>query len=251
MPRKIDPLNKKLYGSVTAMLTVTDVKAAADFYQKAFGFANRGIMNGPDGKAIHAELTLRGTTLMLGPEMPQMGARGAKTIGASPTSLYLLTENIDKVVAKAVKLGATAKGPVMDMFWGDRCGTVVDPEGYIWMVATRGCGSVCHRQSKISAAYSLNSWTQKADIASSAVCSCTSKEPFWRSYDLVFNTSSSLSRSKPIITSSPATVTGVVMYRNFRRSAKAVSSAVTSRSTKSILFWERNSFTRPQNIQPG
>jgi PhnB protein len=136
MQRKVDPLNKKLYGSVTAMLTVTDVKAAAAFYQKVFGFAKRGIMNGPDGKAIHAELTLRGTTLMLGPEMPQMGARGAKAIGASPTSLYLLTENADKTVAKAVKLGAVPKGPVMDMFWGDRCGTVVDPEGYTWMVAT-------------------------------------------------------------------------------------------------------------------
>jgi PhnB protein len=136
MPRKIDPLNKKLYGSLTAMLTVTDVKTAAAFYQKAFGFAKRAIMNGPDGKAIHAELTLRGTTLMLGPEMLQMGSRGAKAVGASPTSLYLLTENADKAVAKAVKLGATAKGPVMDMFWGDRCGTVVDPEGYTWMVAT-------------------------------------------------------------------------------------------------------------------
>jgi len=136
MPRRIDPLNRKLYGPVTAMLTVTDVKAAVAFYQKAFGFAKRGIMNGPDGKAIHAELTLRGTTLMLGPEMPQMGSRSAKTIGASPTTLYLLTQNADKVVAKAVKLGATPKGPVMDMFWGDRCGTVVDPEGYTWMVAT-------------------------------------------------------------------------------------------------------------------
>jgi PhnB protein len=136
MPRKIDSLNKKLYGSVTAMLTVTDVKAAADFYQKAFGFAKRGIMNGPDGKAIHAELTLRGTTLMLGPEMPQMGSRSAKSIGASPTSLYLLTENVDKAVAKAVKLGAAPKGPIMDMFWGDRCGTIVDPDGYVWMVAT-------------------------------------------------------------------------------------------------------------------
>jgi PhnB protein len=136
MARKIDPLNKKLYGSVTAMLTVTDVKAAATFYQKAFGFTKRGIMNGPDGKAVHAELTLRGTTIMLGPEMPQMGSRGAKAIGASPTSLYLLTENVDKVVANAVKLGATPKGAVIDMFWGDRCGAVVDPEGYIWMVAT-------------------------------------------------------------------------------------------------------------------
>jgi PhnB protein len=118
------------------MLTVTDVTAAANFYQKAFGFAKRGIMNGPDGKAIHAELTLRGTTLMLGPEVPQMGSRSAKTIGASPATLYLLTENADKVVAKAIKLGAALKGSVMDMFWGDRCGTVIDPEGYAWMVAT-------------------------------------------------------------------------------------------------------------------
>jgi PhnB protein len=136
MAKKIDPLNKKVYGSVTAILTVTDVKAAAAFYQKAFGFAKRGIMNGPDGKAIHAELTLRGTTLMLGPEMPQMGGRSAKAVGASPTTLYLLTENADKAVAKALKLGASAKGPVIDMFWGDRVGTVVDPEGYTWMVAT-------------------------------------------------------------------------------------------------------------------
>jgi len=136
MPRKIDPLNKKLYCSVTTMLTVADVKAAAAFYQKAFGFAKRGIMNNPDGKAIHGELTLRGTTLMLNPEIPQMGSRSAKSIGASPASLYLLVENVNKVVAKAVKLGAAAKGPVMDMFWGDRCGTVVDPDGYTWMVAT-------------------------------------------------------------------------------------------------------------------
>jgi PhnB protein len=136
MPKKIDPLNKKIYGAVTAMLTVSDVKAAAAFYQKAFGFTKRAIMDGPDGKAIHAELTLRGTTLMLGPEIPHMGSRSAKTLGASPASLYLLTESADKAVAKAVKLGATAKGPVTEMFWGDRCGTVVDPEGYSWMVAT-------------------------------------------------------------------------------------------------------------------
>ena len=136
MPKKVDPLNKKQYGAVTAMLTVADVKAAANFYQKAFGFTKRSMMNGPDGKAIHAELTLRGTTLMLNPEAPQMGSRGAKAVGASPTTLYLLTESADKAVAKAVKLGATLKGEVMDMFWGDRTGTVVDPEGYMWMVST-------------------------------------------------------------------------------------------------------------------
>jgi len=136
MPKKIDPLNKKIYGAVSTMLTVSDIKAAVNFYQKAFGFAKRGIMNGPGGQPIHAELTLRGTTLMLGPEMAQMGSRSAKTLGASPVTLYLLTENADKTVAKAVKLGATQKGPVLDMFWGDRCGTIVDPDGNTWMIAT-------------------------------------------------------------------------------------------------------------------
>ena len=111
-------------------------KAAVAFYQRAFGFAKRGVMNGPDGKPIHAELTLRGTTLMLGPENPARGMRSAKTVGASPASLYLYVENVDKTVAKAVGLGATAQGQIMDMFWGDRCGMVVDPDGYGWMVGT-------------------------------------------------------------------------------------------------------------------
>ena len=134
--KKIDPLNKKQFSAVSAALTVSDVTAAATFYQKAFGFAKRSIMKRPDGKPIHAVLTLRGTTVMLGPENPAMGMRSAKSLGGSPASLYLYVENADKVVAKALKLGATAKGPVMDMFWGDRVGTVVDPDGYSWMIAT-------------------------------------------------------------------------------------------------------------------
>jgi uncharacterized glyoxalase superfamily protein PhnB len=134
--KKIDPLNKKQFSAVSAALTVSDVTAAANFYQKALGFAKRSIMKGPDGKPIHAVLTLRGTTVMLGPENPAMGMRSAKSLGGSPASLYLYVENADKVVAKAVSQGAIAKGPVMDMFWGDRCGTVVDPDGYIWMVGT-------------------------------------------------------------------------------------------------------------------
>lgn len=136
MPKKVDPLNRKQYGAVTVMLCVGDVKAAVSFYQKALGFTKRGIMNGPDGKPMHAELRLRDTTLMLGPECPERGARSAKSIGASPATLYLTSENVDKTVAKAVKLGATAVGPVMDMFWGDRCGTIKDPDGNTWMVGT-------------------------------------------------------------------------------------------------------------------
>lgn len=136
MPKKIDPLNKKLYGAVSASLIVSDVKAAYSFYQKAFGFAKRGVMNGPDGKPIHAELTMRGATLMLSPESPERGARTAKAMGGSPVTLYLLTEDVDKFVAKALKFGATSVMPVMDMFWGDRMGMLADPDGNSWMIGT-------------------------------------------------------------------------------------------------------------------
>jgi uncharacterized glyoxalase superfamily protein PhnB len=81
-------------------------------------------------------LRLRDATLMLGPENPEWGTRSAKSVGASPASLFVYAENVDKVVAKALSLGATGQGPVMDMFWGDRCGKVVDPDGYSWMVGT-------------------------------------------------------------------------------------------------------------------
>ena len=114
--KKIDPLNRKQYSAVSAALTVSDVPAAVTFYQKAFGFSKRGIMKGPDGKPVHAELTLRGATLMLGPESPAMGRKTAKSVGASPASLYIYVENVDKVVEKATKLGATQQVPCWTCF---------------------------------------------------------------------------------------------------------------------------------------
>jgi PhnB protein len=83
------------------------------------------------GKRINAL-----ATLMLGPENTERGSHSAKTLGGSSATLYLLTEDADKTVRKAVKLGATAQGPVTERFWADRCGTVVDPHGYAWMVST-------------------------------------------------------------------------------------------------------------------
>src|SRR5262249_47461544 len=134
--KKIDPLNKKAYGAVSAALTVADIPAAVSFYQKALGFTKRGIMNGPDGKPMHAELTLRGTMLMVGLETARLGKRTAKIIGVTIVSLYVYVEDVDKVIEKASNLGAASQGPVMDMFWGDRCGTIVDPDGYTWMIGT-------------------------------------------------------------------------------------------------------------------
>jgi PhnB protein len=132
---KIDPLNRKHYGALTPMLAVRDVRKAVDFYTKAFGFSVRGIMDSPQG-AIHAELRLRDTTLMLSPESPQQGNLTANSIGNTPATLYALVENVDGTFNSAVAAGGKVLMPVTDMFWGDRCAMVGDPDGNKWMIAT-------------------------------------------------------------------------------------------------------------------
>ena len=133
---QIDPLNRNNYAAISAMLTVVDVVKAYEFCQKAFGFEGRGIMPGPDGKPMHAELKLRESVLMLGPECPERQAYSSKTLGNTPTTLYLYVEDVDQLVRRAANAGATLLQPPTDMFWGDRTALLVDPQGNKWMLAT-------------------------------------------------------------------------------------------------------------------
>jgi PhnB protein len=132
---KIDPLNRKQYTSITPMLTVSDIRQMVDFYQKAFGFTVRGIMDSPQGP-MHAELNIRETTLMLSPEAVERGNPSAKSLGNTPTTLYVTVENVDRIFDQAVAAGGQVLMPVTDMFWGDRCCMIVDPDGNKWMIAT-------------------------------------------------------------------------------------------------------------------
>jgi PhnB protein len=132
---KIDPLNRKQYTALTPMLAASDLRRAVDFYKNAFGFSVRGVMDGPQGP-IHAELTLRETTLMLSPESRAQNNLTANSIGNTPATLYILVGDVDATFNKAVAAGARVVMPVMDMFWGDRCCVVTDLDGNKWMVAT-------------------------------------------------------------------------------------------------------------------
>src|SRR5262249_24096603 len=123
------------YRSVTPMLAVADMRGAIDFYTSALGFKVHQVMDGPQGP-VHAELRLRDTTLMLSPEERQQNALSANSIGNTPVTLYILVEDVDQSFGNAVARGGKVLMPVMDMFWGDRCGMIADPEGNKWMIAT-------------------------------------------------------------------------------------------------------------------
>lgn len=125
------------FHSVTPMLMFKDARKAIEFYKRAFGAAKRYAMPGPDGKGVmHAELLIGNSIIMMGEEHPNEQCKSAETLGGSPVSFYIYLENVDEAFRRALEAGAEIRMPVQDMFWGDRVGTVQDPFGYSWSLAT-------------------------------------------------------------------------------------------------------------------
>ena len=124
------------YHTLTPALTVRDAARAIDFYKQAFGAIERGVMKGPDGKVMHAELMIGDSVLMLADEFPQYGALSPQSIGGSAMTLHIYVDGVDAAFDRAVKAGAEVEMPVMDQFWGDRYGKLKDPFGHKWSIAT-------------------------------------------------------------------------------------------------------------------
>ncbi|HEY8204964.1 MAG TPA: VOC family protein [Pyrinomonadaceae bacterium] len=124
------------YHSVTPYLIVRGGTAAIEFYSKAFGAVELFRFPTPDGKIGHAEIKIGDSPIMLADEYPPMGYNSPQTVGGSPVSLMIYVEDVDTVFNRAVEVGATVKEAVADKFYGDRNGTVVDPFGHIWHIAT-------------------------------------------------------------------------------------------------------------------
>ncbi|TFI57929.1 VOC family protein [Sphingomonas parva] len=130
----VDPIPED-YRSITPYLVVRGAAAALDFYRRAFGAEE--ILRLPMGDRIgHAELRIGNSIVMLADEFPEMDILGPQSRGGATSSLLLYTEDVDAMFARAVDAGATAERPPEDQFYGDRMGTLRDPFGQRWSVAT-------------------------------------------------------------------------------------------------------------------
>jgi uncharacterized glyoxalase superfamily protein PhnB len=109
---------------------------AIDFYVKAFGATEMVRLPGPDGKLMHASVSINGSSVMLVDEMLEHGIKSPKTLGGTPVTIHLIVPDVDAFVEQAVAAGATVTMPVADAFWGDRYGVLEDPFGHSWSVAT-------------------------------------------------------------------------------------------------------------------
>jgi PhnB protein len=126
------------YHTVTTQLTLDNAAQSIEWYKKALGAEERGRAVGPDGKIMHSELRIGDSRIMVNDAM--MGGKSARAFGGSPASLWLYVEDCDALFNRAVSAGAKVvqggMGQMQDQFWGDRSGTVTDPEGYNWTIAT-------------------------------------------------------------------------------------------------------------------
>ncbi len=130
---KVKPIPEG-YHSITPYLVIKGAAKAIDYYKKAFGATEIMRMAAPDGTVGHAELKIGDSIFMMGEEMPQMGYRAPQ--GSTPVGLMLYVPEVDRVFKQAIAAGGRADKEVKDQFYGDRSGTLYDPFGHMWTIAT-------------------------------------------------------------------------------------------------------------------
>ena len=124
------------YHTVTPYLACGDGAAAIEFYRKAFGAQEKVRMPGPDGTVGHAEIAIGDSRIMLTSEYAAMDFLSPASRGGTTVHIHLYVRACDALAARAVKAGAKLLREVEDQFYGDRLGTVEDPFGHVWHLAT-------------------------------------------------------------------------------------------------------------------
>ena len=138
MPAAVPPIPAG-YHSVTPYLLVRGAAEALAFYQRAFGAEELMRLAAPDGAVAHAEIKIGDSPVMLADEGDQsddLGQKSPATLGATSVSVMLYVSDVDALFAQALAAGASTLRPVQDQFYGDRSGTLRDPYGHVWTLAT-------------------------------------------------------------------------------------------------------------------
>ena len=124
------------YHTLIPYIAVDDATAAIEFYQRAFGAKERLRMAGPAGMIAHAELEIGDSIVMLSDPFPQSSSRPPKELGGTSAGIFVYVDNVDELYKQAIDAGATSTMEPENMFWGDRFGSVMDPFGHSWQIAT-------------------------------------------------------------------------------------------------------------------
>ena len=124
------------YHSVTPYLIVNAGQRALDYYKQAFGASELFRMDAPGGKIGHAEIQIGDSRVMLSDENPAWGAKAPTPGVSTPVQLMIYVADVDATFKQALAAGAKETQPIKNQFYGDRSGTLTDPFGHVWTIAT-------------------------------------------------------------------------------------------------------------------
>jgi PhnB protein len=134
-PKRVPPIPAG-YHTATPYLTVRGAADAIEFYTKAFGATELMRMPAPGGALGHAEIRIGDSVVMLSDEFPGSPTKPPSALGGTTGYVFLYVPDVDRTFAQAITAGARVTMPLADMFWGDRFGTLLDPFGHAWGLAT-------------------------------------------------------------------------------------------------------------------
>jgi PhnB protein len=123
------------YHTMTPHMVVRDAARAADWYKNALGAVETSRIPVPGGKLMSVELWFGDSPVRLADEFPEMNVISPQTLGGTPITLTIFTDDVDALWKRAVDAGAQVFHPLQDAFWGDRHGVIVDPFGHRWGLA--------------------------------------------------------------------------------------------------------------------
>lgn len=125
------------YYNAIPYLFVRDGARAIEFYKQAFAAVELLRWPGPAGGVGHAEIKIGDAKLWLADENPAAGFSSPLTLGGVSVCIFFYVADVDTAFARAIAAGAQELRPVADEFYGDRVGTLRDPFGHVWTLATR------------------------------------------------------------------------------------------------------------------
>ena len=124
------------YHTVTPYLTVANAAEAIEFYKRAFGAKERSAWMRPTAPSATPSSKIGDSRVMLSDPFPQSQVQPPSVVGGTTASVFLYVDDVDATFKRAVDAGATVAMPLEDQFWGDRFGTVTDPFGHVWSMAS-------------------------------------------------------------------------------------------------------------------
>jgi PhnB protein len=124
---------ERYQNAIVPHIYVDGTAEAIAFYERAFGAVELFRIAHPDGRILHAELSIAGSVVMIGDPDDRLYGE-PRVLGGCTAGLHIFVDDNAALLRRAVDAGAEEIQPPTDMFYGANSASVRDPFGHVWVL---------------------------------------------------------------------------------------------------------------------